>query len=55
MIPVGMAKGLASKEVRVVGNGGCSKMFGGDGGSFEEGCGDWSGPRNYNKGISEKV
>ena len=42
-----MAKGLASKEVRVVGNGGCSKMFGGDGGSCAEGCGDCSGLLNY--------
>ena len=50
MIPVGMAKGLASKEVRVVGNGGCSKMFGGDGEGCAEGCfgvGCCSGLLNY--------
>ena len=38
---------MASKEVRVVGNEGCSKMFSGDGGSFAEGCGDCSGLINY--------
>ena len=47
MIPSGIEKGLKSKEVRVVGNGGCSKMFGGDVGSCSEGCGDWSGLINY--------
>ena len=46
-LPAGMAKGLASKEVGVVGNGGCSKMFVGDVGSCVEGCGDWSGLINY--------